>query len=560
MVNTHRTRNPRRGNNVREEEMQDHHEEGTEMPQGNPLPEGNQGGGIRMDQMERVLESMVTLMRGTQPAGQIEKIFDFIGCEVEDKIGCATFMLRDEVDQWWKMMQRTLQGPEGQGTPVTTWVQFKELFNTKYFPLCKKIEKGREFMNLKQTGDMSVAQYEDHFTRLIKYMPIYNLDEEAKAQKFLGGLKWKIQLALSSLGTRTYAEVVLQALTVESNFRQMETLGTEFRGPEDRRLGRKHDLGTRGRKFKTKGYGDGRIILGNNEFPVELTSLDIQDFDIILGMDFLTKYNAKINCQEKTVELQADDGTWEKFRGQDGSGRIKWITALKAVKMLGKGAYGYLACVQEDNKKVELGEVAIVRDFLDVFPEDLPGLPPYREIELAIDVLPGTDPISIPPYRMAPAELRELKSQLQDLLDKASREEHEQHLETVLKTLREHRLYAKFSKCEFWLTQIAFLGHVISEEGIAVDPSKVETIRNWEQPKTVTELMRKGVKFEWNMVCEHSFNELKKRLTSAPVLAMPYGTRGFVVYTDASKTGLGCVLMQNERVVAYGSRQLKNHE
>ena len=115
-------------------------------------------------------------------------------------------------------MLRTLQGPEGQGTPVTAWVKFRELFNTKYFPLCKKMEKGQEFMNLKQTGDMSIAQYEDHFTRLIKYMPIYNLDVGAKAQKFLGGLKWKIQLALSSLGTYTYTEVVLQALTVESNF------------------------------------------------------------------------------------------------------------------------------------------------------------------------------------------------------------------------------------------------------------------------------------------------------------------------------------------------------
>lgn len=78
-----------------------------------------------------------------------------------------------------------------------------------------------------------------------------------------------------------------------------------------------------------------------------------------------------------------------------------------------------LACVQEDNKKVELREVAIVRDFPNMFPEDLPGLPIYREIEFAIDVLRGTDPISIPPYRMAPAELRELKSQLQDLLDKS---------------------------------------------------------------------------------------------------------------------------------------------
>ncbi|XP_052197239.1 uncharacterized protein LOC127804418 [Diospyros lotus] len=172
-------------------------------------------------------------------------------CEEANKVGCATFMLQDEVDQWWKTMQRTQQDPEGKGTPGVTWVQFKELFNTKYFPLCKKLEKGREFMNLKQTGDMSVTQYEDSFTRLIKYMPIYNLDE-AKAQKFLSGLKLEIQLALSSLGARTYVEVVLQALTVESNLHRMNTLKTEFREPKDKKHGKKHDLGVRGENFKHK--------------------------------------------------------------------------------------------------------------------------------------------------------------------------------------------------------------------------------------------------------------------------------------------------------------------
>ena len=94
-------------------------------------------------------------------------------------------MLGDEADHWWRTMQRTLPDPEGQGTPNITWAQFKELFNTKYFPLCKKLEKGREFMDLKQAGNMTVAQYEDHFTRLIKYMPIYNLNEEAKPRNFL---------------------------------------------------------------------------------------------------------------------------------------------------------------------------------------------------------------------------------------------------------------------------------------------------------------------------------------------------------------------------------------
>lgn len=134
------------------------------------------------------------------------------------------------------------------------------------------------------------------------------------------------------------------------------------------------------------------------------------------------------------------------------------------------------------------------------------------------------------------------------LIHSTSMEEHEQHLLIVLGTLREHQLYAKFSKCEFWLDRVAFLGHVISEEGIVVNPSNVEVVRNWKRPKTITKvrsllglvgyyrkyvegfsrialpltrLIRKGEKFEWSEACEHSFNELKKRLTSALVLAMP---------------------------------------
>ena len=173
------------------------------------------------------------------------------------------------------------------------------------------------------------------------------------------------------------------------------------------------------------------------------------------------------------------------------------------------------------------------------------------------------------------------------LIYSASSEGHEQHLWIILEILWKHQLYAKFSKCEFWLTQVAFLSHVISGKGIAVDPLKVEAIRNWPQPKTVnevrsflglagyykkfvegfsrlalplTQLTRKGIKFEWNKVCEHSFKELKKRLISTPILAMPCDTGGFTIYTNTSKTGLGCVLMQNGKVIAYASRQLKKHE
>jgi len=173
------------------------------------------------------------------------------------------------------------------------------------------------------------------------------------------------------------------------------------------------------------------------------------------------------------------------------------------------------------------------------------------------------------------------------LIYSSSQMEHAYHLREVLETLRRNKLYAKLSKCEFWLNEVVFLGHVISEKGISVDLKKIEAILKWERPTNVTEihnflgltgyyrrfiegfstiaspitrLTRKEVKFEWSKDCEASFQELKSRLTSAPVLALPKGQEGFVVYSDASGKGLGCVLMQHGRVIAYASRQLKTHE
>nr|GFC95837.1 putative reverse transcriptase domain-containing protein [Tanacetum cinerariifolium] len=134
-----------------------------------------------------------------------------------------------------------------------------------------------------------------------------------------------------------------------------------------------------------------------------------------------------------------------------------------------------------------------------------------------------------------------------------SKEEHEDHLRTVLQTLRREKLYAKFSKCEFWLRSVAFLGHIVSAEGIMMDPAKVEAITKWPRPTSVTE----GEKFVWNEEREKSFEELKQRLVFAPVLTLPFGSGGFQIYSDASKKGFGCVLMQLGKVIAYASRQLK---
>ena len=361
----------------------------------------------------------------------------------------------------------------------------------------------------------------------------------------------------------------------------------------------------------------------------------------------------------------------------------------------------------------------VVYKYEDVFPDELPGLPPQRDVDFYIELHPGTSPISMTPQRMALVEFQELKVQIQELLDKGfirpstspwsalilfakkkdktlrlcidyrqlnkvtiknryplpriddlfnqlrgarvyskinlrtsyhqlrvretdnpktafrmryghfeftvmpfvltnalsafmdlmhrvfqpyldqfvlffmddiliysqSEEEHENHLMVVPQLLKDHQLYVKFSKCKFWLVEVRCLGHIVSTSSVLMDLEKVEAVMSWERPKSVfeirsflgftryyrrfiedlsrlappiTRLTRKEVKFEWNDLCEKAFLELKMRLTSAPILIVPERGQRYKVYCDASKDGLGCVLMQSRRVVVYGSRQLKN--
>jgi hypothetical protein len=166
-------------------------------------------------------------------------------------------------------------------------------------------------------------------------------------------------------------------------------------------------------------------------------------------------------------------------------------------------------------------------------------------------------------------------------------EEYEEHLRLVLEKLRSNQLYAKFSKCEVWLTKVTFLGHVISAGGVSVDPSKVKDVLNWMPPTTASEiwsflglaryyrrflkdfskiakpmmkLLEKNKAFEWTIECQVGFEELRKRLTSASVLVLPDLTKKFDIYCDTAHQGLACVLMQEGQVVCYASRQLRKHE
>ncbi|XP_071905996.1 uncharacterized protein [Coffea arabica] len=435
-------------------------------------------------------------------------------------------------------------------------------------------------------------------------------------------------------------------------------------------------------------YRNCEFWVGERKMLVDLISLDIKGYDVIIGMDFLGHHHAKLDCRAKVVEFCIPG---EATLRLDVKGRLAssaMVSGIRAREMLSKGAQGFIAfLINTPSDQVRLEDVLVVREFSDVFPEELTTLPPEREVEFKIDLVPGTAPISKTPYRMAPAELKELKIQLQDLLEKGfvkesdspwgapvlfvkkkdgslrlcidyrglnevtiknkyplplidslfdqlqgsvvfskldlrqgyyqlkikkedipktafstryghfefavmpfgltnapaafmdlmqrifkkyldqfvvvfiddiliyskTQEEHVKHLEIVLQILREHKLYAKFSKCEFWLEEISFLGHKVSKDGIAVDPAKVEAVMNWKRPETpteirsflglagyyrrfiqdfskiagpMTELTKKGNKFIWTPKCESSFQELKRRLTSAPVLVLPDGDEG----------------------------------
>ncbi|GJX31632.1 putative reverse transcriptase domain-containing protein [Tanacetum coccineum] len=257
----------------------------------------------------------------------------------------------------------------------------------------------------------------------------------------------------------------------------------------------------------------------DHPFNIDLMPVELGSFDVIIGMDWLRRYHA-------VIVLFSTDIAKERG-GQVGKEKDRGST----------------------NR----------RDFPASISEDLPtGLPPARPVEFQIDLVPGAAPVARAPYRLAPSEMKELSEQLQELSDK----EQGEHLKAILELLKEEKLYAKFSKCEFWIPKVQFLGHVIDSRGIHVDPAKIESIKDWASPKTPTEIRQFlerdsssiGRKRKRSLSCL-----IKQKLCSAPILALPEGSEDFVVYCDASHKGLGAVLMQREKVIAYASRQLKMH-
>ncbi|GJZ83779.1 putative reverse transcriptase domain-containing protein [Tanacetum coccineum] len=248
-----------------------------------------------------------------------------------------------------------------------------------------------------------------------------------------------------------------------------------------------------------------------------------------------------------------------------GVSRLKVISCIKARKYVERGCHLFLAHVTEkESKEKRWEDVPVIRDFHEVFPYELPGLPPPRkDIPItAFRTRYGHFEFQVVPFGLtnAPVVFMDLMNRVsKPYLDKfvivfiddilvysKDEEEHGKHLKIILELLKKERLYAKFSKCDFWLDSVQFLGHVIDRNGVHVDPAKIEAIKNWATPTTPTEVRQ--------------FLGLAGYYRSAPILAFPKGTEDFVVYCDASLKGYGSVLMQREKVITYASRQLKVHK
>nr|GEV49766.1 putative reverse transcriptase domain-containing protein [Tanacetum cinerariifolium] len=290
------------------------------------------------------------------------------------------------------------------------------------------------------------------------------------------------------------------------------------------------------------------LNLVNHLFKIDLMPIELGTFDVVIGMDWLVKQDAVIVC-----------------------GRILY-QGLKIHQKRLSVVCG--ACNRERTKEEALGRCTGDSRFsrgyhqLRIREEDIPITSfrtRYRHYEFQVMPFGLTN---------APAVFMDLTNRVcKPYLDKfmivfiddiliysKSKEEHGDHLKTILELLKREQLYAKFSKCDFWLESIQFIGHVIDSKGIHIDPAKIEDIKNWATPTTPTELTQKNKKYEWGKDEEEAFQLLKQKLCGAPILAFPEGLKDFVVYCDASLKGFGAVLMQREKVIAYASWQLRTHE
>ncbi|KAA0056178.1 DNA/RNA polymerases superfamily protein [Cucumis melo var. makuwa] len=320
------------------------------------------------------------------------------------------------------------------------------------------------------------------------------------------------------------------------------------------------------------------VLVEGISLLVDLLRLELQRLDVVLGMNFLFAHYESMDYHRKEVVFRKPGFVDVVFRGLPPDREIEFTIELlpetTPISQAPPSVLSWGAPVLFVKKKD--GTLRLCIDYRELNKVTIRNKYPLPRVDDLFDQLRGALLFSKIDLRSG---YHQLKVRESDIAKTASRtrESHEEHLRIVLQTLRDKQLYAKFSKCEFWLEQVVFFRHVVLAKGVSVDPQKVEAVVNWERLTSVTEvrsfiedfsrlafpltaLTRRNAKFEWSDKCEQSFQELKKRLVTTPILALPVTGKDYVIYCDASRLGLGCVLMQDGNVIAYASRQLKEHE
>ncbi|XP_048494494.1 uncharacterized protein LOC125494753 [Beta vulgaris subsp. vulgaris] len=524
-----------------------------------------------------------------------EKIFTATGTPEAQKVEQATFYLYEDADTWWESV-----GPIVKAQENFNWEAFKVAIKARFLPGHIRRQKYNEF-RFNQSYNMSVQEYAQKFNEYARFCPTVVPDEGTKAQKFEDELKFDLQTRMGGHKSVNCPKKQAQngpnankgsndnvgGANIIQNFNNNRpSRGNAAQNGNHNNCPFGSGSGNFG-KNGSGGYTSGRInvmsrvevdtdanvvtVIAGTKLPADLILFYLKDFDVIFGMDWLAKYKAKIECHNQKISLKEPNGNRISYKGIIFQPDVKIISALNLQTYLRKGYPVYLCQVRDVSvQNEELAQIPVVKEFPEVFPEELPKMSPVREVNFTIDLTPRTGPISKALYRMAPAEMQELKVQLEELLGKGelnnatvknkyplpriedlfdqlqgaavfsriglrsgyhqlriakedipktafrtryghyeftvmpfgltnapaafmdlinrtfqpyldqfviifiddilvysrNKEDHEDQLRKVLEILREKQLYAKFSKCEFWLEKCskASCGFVIRDE------------------------------------------------------------------------------------------------
>ncbi|RVW63618.1 RNA-directed DNA polymerase-like [Vitis vinifera] len=466
-------------------------------------------------------------------------------------------------------------------TNVTTWEEFERLFLDKYFGEVAKHVKMMEFEHLIQ-GTMSILEYESRFSELSRFVMEMISEEGEKAKRFQQGLRPAIRNRLVLLAIRDYSELVKRALLVQQDIEDTNQIreqrgekretksGAKFpkEGAQAAATARMSQLlptvqGTRTTTMSSQtqssqgssARGKGRQEAGGRALKVDLRIFDMSGYDVILGMDWLTVYRALIDCHRRKIIFCLSDGFKVCFVG----GKCVSLPFSQSDPcyqyVLRKESINFLACLcSKEKTQKDITKIPVVRKFKDVFPDELPGLLPHREFDFSIEVYPGTDLISVAPYRMASLELKELKTQLEELkLNKVI-------VKNKYPLLRIDDLFDQLKGAKYFSKIDLRTGYHqlrVREEDVHKTAFRtryghyeflVMPFRNSSRPF-------QGGSYAVVARPINIFEELKRKLTTAPVLTTPISGELFMVYCDASTVGLGCVLMQQgKRHYLYGEK------